>query len=717
MDVSGQEFWSVIPTIFQDVQKAVFVAFDTELSGIPTRQFNRGPEQDGLPTLEARYAETKRAAEKFHILQLGLTFALENPDTPGSFVLKSYNFFLNPVPQDRIWVEREYTFHSGAIKFLRDQRFNLDLPLVRGVPYLSRAEEASSRRSWETYTRSKDFSVDTILRANDQPSLAFMQQVKEDINAWLDDKTPNKPDYLNIAPAGFASDFSARGLSSFQRRLVHQLTQRDYPDLKTTTKQGDFVQITVRDDGKERDAQAGKNEAYERRLATAVGLRWPIEALARGGLASISSKIIQAPVQDLERTRKFFEVVRETLKDKKTTLVGHNAFMDLMYLYTCFFGPLPSTLADFSKEVSRLFPNIIDTKYMATHNSLNASLEKSSLEELYNQLECIKSPAISLHPDHARYAVVRSLHEAGYDSMLTATVLIRLSAKLRSEGQRIDRASLQSSDDEVYLTPLEAEVGETRDNMEKDKAQAPKSTNLQSGRSSSAQAPVDCEHKPATSSSLHQTQKHAAKVSATSMVASPPRTSPKREVLRRPNIASQTSSPSKSPTRMEIRSTPHIINRDEDEIQARIDRITGYTSLNLGTSSCVSRLMVSCSPGRDTEGDEDLIDLSTPTNPTLLVQLPSSGGVVVTKDEDVTFPTDVPSKDNDERIEAKEEDEAEEKEEEMNAGNHFTRAEGQDKGLAMPAFDSHFWTVYGNKLRVNGTMEGICKLKNWCWER
>ena len=28
----------------------------------------------------------------------------------------------------------------------------------------------------------------------------------------------------------------------------------------------------------------------------------------------------------------------------------------------------------------------------------------------------------------------------------------------------------------------------------------------------------------------------------------------------------------------------------------------------------------------------------------------------------------------------------------------------------MPRYDSHFWVVYGNKLRVNGTVEGVCDM-------
>ena len=33
------------------------------------------------------------------------------------------------------------------------------------------------------------------------------------------------------------------------------------------------------------------------------------------------------------------------------------------------------------------------------------------------------------------------------------------------------------------------------------------------------------------------------------------------------------------------------------------------------------------------------------------------------------------------------------------------------KVIKMPPWDSDFWNTYGNKLRVNGTVEGVCKLR------
>lgn len=44
------------------------------------------------------------------------------------------------------------------------------------------------------------------------------------------------------------------------------------------------------------------------------------------------------------------------------------------------------------------------------------------------------------------------------------------------------------------------------------------------------------------------------------------------------------------------------------------------------------------------------------------------------------------------------------------AGNRTPTPEPEPQYVMMPPFDSHFWEVYGNKLRVNGTVEGVCNL-------
>ena len=59
-----------------------------------------------------------------------------------------------------------------------------------------------------------------------------------------------------------------------------------------------------------------------------------------------------------------------------------------------------------------------------------------------------------LHPQHSKYASAKLPHEAGFDSYMTARVLIRLSAALERSGLYHD-VNLLGDDDESYFTPPE----------------------------------------------------------------------------------------------------------------------------------------------------------------------------------------------------------------------------------------------------------------------
>lgn len=97
---------------------------------------------------------------------------------------------------------------------------------------------------------------------------------------------------------------------------------------------------------------------------------------------------------DLKQLASDFEILKTILKGRRTILVGHNMFLDLIYFYKCFFGALPAKVEDFQKEIHALFPMIIDTKYMAT--SLVESLDNgsSALEELHGNMMSLDSPRL-----------------------------------------------------------------------------------------------------------------------------------------------------------------------------------------------------------------------------------------------------------------------------------------------------------------------------------
>jgi poly(A)-specific ribonuclease len=64
---------------------------------------------------------------------------------------------------------------------------------------------------------------------------------------------------------------------------------------------------------------------------------------------------------------------------------------------------------------------------------LNAS---PTLQEIAEGLSKQRLPRIATHSDHAKYQETEAFHEAGYDSLLTATIMIKLAAKLGTEKKK-----------------------------------------------------------------------------------------------------------------------------------------------------------------------------------------------------------------------------------------------------------------------------------------
>lgn len=118
---------------------------------------------------------------------------------------------------------------------------------------------------------------------------------------------------------------------------------------------------------------------------------------------------------DLGSTTKELDELREALKDKVHTLVGHNLFTDLIFIYKTFIGKLPDKVTDFNKRIHALFPHVIDTKYLATHDS-GSSQTRSGLKDLCDELKTPKKPSIALADKHTEYGKGGKEHEAGYDS-------------------------------------------------------------------------------------------------------------------------------------------------------------------------------------------------------------------------------------------------------------------------------------------------------------
>lgn len=123
-----------------------------------------------------------------------------------------------------------------------------------------------------------------------------------------------------------------------------------------------------------------------------------MEALIGGDLSKLDPWCFASIIDDpdgvnVTAVTDYSRRLQEALKLKRPTLVGHNIFVDLVYLYRTFIGPLPDCVEEFQRKIHALFPLIVDTKYMETYNC-GSSKASSSLEEVNARLEARITPTI-----------------------------------------------------------------------------------------------------------------------------------------------------------------------------------------------------------------------------------------------------------------------------------------------------------------------------------
>ncbi|KAI4722023.1 CAF1-domain-containing protein [Aureobasidium sp. EXF-10727] len=432
MDIDKASFPSRLLDVIEAIAEAHFVSFDLELSGVPVK--GQAKEKPGKPSLQERYLETKKAAEQYQILQIGLT-CVKDDVLQGAYVCKPFNFNLSPIVEERLDVDRTFSFHSGAAEFLLGVGFKFDLPFTSGVPYLSR-DEAQLAEQRAAARNDKSSFTDIEIKPEDVQALEFLRRVRSEVDNWLKTGQPSSHSVV-IGPLDTNDDANPE-LNRFERRLVHQIVRAEYPDLVSIPNKG-LVRVSRLDPEREEYIQAQRKREVHDRIVRQTGFRWIVEALCGNPPEAIDVRSFATTpggvpgFVDLDMLKSRFNRAKHMIRNKKTALFGHNLFLDLIYFYRTFIGALPDTVDEFASLIHELFPIIVDTKYMATHNCGDIN-PQSSLEQIAEKLAEQQKPSVTTHEQYNKYTDTTAFHEAGYDSMLTAEVGVRLSAKLELAG-------------------------------------------------------------------------------------------------------------------------------------------------------------------------------------------------------------------------------------------------------------------------------------------
>ncbi|KAF7596759.1 54S ribosomal protein L17 mitochondrial [Aspergillus hancockii] len=181
MDITHRTFPYFLPRILDDIATCSFVSIDFEFSGIATPPV--GP-NGGTRTLQERYDEVKRSADKYRIVQIGLTVCHEDHES-GKYTLRPYNLYLSPIIDRKLDVERDLCFQSSVVEFLLENNFCLNALYKDGVHYLSREEETKAMaKATERFDRKSVHAVLDV-KETELESLAFLKVARRLVDDWL----------------------------------------------------------------------------------------------------------------------------------------------------------------------------------------------------------------------------------------------------------------------------------------------------------------------------------------------------------------------------------------------------------------------------------------------------------------------------------------------------------------------------------------------------
>lgn len=197
-----------------------------------------------------------------------------------------------------------------------------------------------------------------------------------------------------------------RGLNRYQKCLIHQLVRAEYPELVTISR-ADFIQLESYNKERQEAQTARRSEGLERNIFHQAGLRHVFEAICSNLEALLPHELI-SPTSSTVVSHKLLPSrlsANDTTLDGKAVsaihsvqgkpiLVGHNLFLDLVYLYACFLGSLPERVEEFLSALAKLFPVTVDTKYVADIINHNSSAYNSSLDEVDDEFSKFPSPLI-----------------------------------------------------------------------------------------------------------------------------------------------------------------------------------------------------------------------------------------------------------------------------------------------------------------------------------
>ena len=353
-----------------------------------------------------------------------------------------YNITIDPLVTEaqKLGIERNVTFSSAATHFLQSHGFDFADCITNGVTYLSRPEVTQALVDYRRRLDDKNSTTAQFVAGiapHDHETIAFVRGAKKRIEGWISEVASNKTQERSVDIS-----IDAGTHARYHRKLVHDMLRTQFKDYRgyQPSFEATFMTIEKINVEKEEKIAAGRKGVYEEALKNEIGFRYIIETLATGGditkiptsMFIVSQDGANSCWLDAGKIERDLIDIQTKLEKKPRTIVGHNMFMDMAFVYQTFIGDLPESVVDFQSTIHALFPQVIDTKFIATSAGHAGFQDSSSLSELHNKYKNKPTPIIEVPAKFNGYANKEKLHEAGYDSFLCAQAYVRMVSQMQT---------------------------------------------------------------------------------------------------------------------------------------------------------------------------------------------------------------------------------------------------------------------------------------------
>ena len=444
MLVYNENFKEIEPIFKETCDKAKFVSFDCEMTGVTLESKTDGTKFD---TQQFRYFKQREVVKKFDLIQLGFTFYLERiKKNENEKEKKEFDEKLN-----EFYVERTFTFylfknsklkminnnifdsemlcHPATLKFLNENHFDLNILVSKGIHYnkLNYREKIK-----QTILKEK------FLMANNSMFLS-----KENENHLKDILIEIKDFLLSDNKSG------KKETKIFTLKNKQTMIFLLGCNLKKLFKIDNF--IVLKDKNQQNSIKIEKkahinDKEFLKNFESSNNFNIEIKAntkLIYENRFNISFEPNEPNIENLINDELGFSNLFEYLINKKIPLIGHNIYFDMMFLYDKLIDDLPEKFYDFKKEIHKHFPQIYDTKFISSKFvSFFTKGEKSNNTKLENLYKILIKNNFNTYIKF--YADTREgfglyndmekslLHDAGFDSIYTGRCFVLLNKALEN---------------------------------------------------------------------------------------------------------------------------------------------------------------------------------------------------------------------------------------------------------------------------------------------